>query len=239
MKQLLIILTVALCLVGTTEAQSYRLNNLSDRLQQQADDLAGKVYDDFNYRSSNTKSDVDILFLSQQFSSSATIFRRMVQDRRRNSELRDAASILVDLSRRFPTYGSNSYQWREAGRTIDDISRELNIGGGGNIPDDNQGPIIGRVRWRGTVDNEINLVIQDNQLEVRNIAGTDYGSGTYNFTSALPTSPVKVSVNKIKGRGSVRVLQQPSKDNYYTTVIQILDRDGGAKEYDVEVVWRR
>jgi hypothetical protein len=33
------------------------------------------------------------------------------------------------------------------------------------------------------------------------------------------------------------VLQQPSRENDYTAVIQVFDPDGGADNYDLEVSW--
>jgi len=49
---------------------------------------------------------------------------------------------------------------------------------------------------------------------------------------------VEVSVNKLSGRGTVRVLQQPSRANDFTAVIEIYDTGGGAQEYRLEIVWR-
>ncbi len=97
-------LSLWLCLLSLSataaHAQSYRLNSLSEQLSTQANDLAERSYTDYTNNRFSNRSNIETLFLAQQFSASANVFRRMVRDSRRNAELRDAASILTDLSRR-------------------------------------------------------------------------------------------------------------------------------------------
>jgi hypothetical protein len=236
-----------LCLLSLSamaaQAQSYRLNSLSEQLSTQANDLAERSYTDYTNSRFSNRSNIETLFLAQQFSASANVFRRMVRDSRRNAELRDAAAILSDLSRRGGGSGgySRSSQWQDVQRTLDDILRELNVGGGigggggGGRGDD--GRTSGRLRWRGTVDDDVQLVIRDENVEVRTIGGSEYNDASYNFTSPLPRRRVTVSAVKIRGRGEVRVLQQPSRDNDFTAVVQVRDPSGGAKEYEIEVSW--
>jgi hypothetical protein len=236
-------LSLLLLLSTSASAQSYRLNSLSEQLATQAQDLAEQSYRDYTNNSFSSRSDVEALYLAQQFSASASVFRRMVRDNRRESELRDAASLLSDLSRRAGGGFARRNQWTSVQRTLEDILRELNApgipggGGGGGRRDDDGGRTTGRVRWRGTVDAEVNLVIRDNQIEVRTLGGSIYGDGTYNFTSPLPRRRVNINATRIKGRGSVVVIQQPSRDNNFTGVVQILDPSGGAREYEIEVTW--
>lgn len=238
-------LFTALCLLPFyAQAQSYRLNSLSEQLSTQAEDLAGRTYSDYAESNFNNRSEVEALYLAQQFNASASLFRRMVRDNRRESELKDAASILSDLLSRADRGSSRRNRWGDVRRTLNDISQELNIrgggggGGGGNWPrPNNDGRTSGRVRWRGTVDDNVQLVIRDEQIEVRTIGGSVYENGTYNFTSPLPRRRASVSVNKISGRGEVRILQQPTRDNDYTAVVEIRDPNGGAREYEIEVSW--
>ena len=238
-------LFAALCLLPFyAQAQSYRLNSLSEQLSTQAEDLAARSYSDYAESSFNNRSEVEALYLAQQFNASASLFRRMVRDNRRESELKDAASVLSDLLSRADRGFSRRNRWSDVRRTLNDISQELNIrgggggGGGGNWPrPGNDGRTSGRVRWRGTVDDNVQLVIRDEQIEVRTIGGSVYDNATYNFTSPLPRRRTSVSVNKISGRGEVRVLQQPTRDNDYTAVVEIRDPNGGAREYEIEVSW--
>jgi hypothetical protein len=235
-------LVAALCLVPpSASAQSYRLDSLSEQLRTQADDLAARSYSDYTESSFNNRGEVEALYLAQQFSASADVFRRMVRDSRRESELRDAASILSDLVARADRGSYRRNRWGDVRRTLNDILQELNVrggGGGGDWPrPDDEGRTSGRVRWRGTVDDNVQLVISDDRVEVRTIGGSVYENGTYNFTSPLPRRRVSVTVNKLNGRGEVRVLQQPSRDNDYTAVVEIRDPKGEARDYEIEVTW--
>jgi hypothetical protein len=224
-----------------SSAQSYRLNSLSEQLATQASDLAERSYSDYSNNSFSNRNDIEALYLAQQFSASAGVFRRMVRDSRRTSELRDAAAILSDLARRAGTNYSRRSQWNDVQRTLEDILRELNTGGfpggGGGGGRGDEGRTTGRVRWRGTVDDDVQLVIRDNNIEVRTIGGSPYDNATYNFTSPLPRRRVNVSAVRLRGRGDVRVIQQPSRDNDFTAVVQIRDPSGGAREYEIEVSW--
>lgn len=217
--------------------QSPRLDDLSSRLAQQADDLADKSYRDYGSNQRNGRAEADALYLSEQFRASANLLRRMIQDRRRTSELRDAAAIITDLARRANNYGPYRTEWSDAQRTLEDISRELNRGGGYGGGGDDGGRTSGRLRWRGTVDDEVNLVIRDTSVEVRTLGGNEYRNFSFNFTSSLPRRRVTVNVTKLSGRGDVRVIQQPSRDNDFTAIIEITDKERGPRDYEIEVSW--
>jgi hypothetical protein len=244
MRKLFLSTLVALSVFAISiQAQSYRLQTLSDQLQRNTSDLAERTYNDFTRSSNNSRSDVDTLLIAQQLNASADIFKRMVQDRRPNSELRDITNALSDLARRAPYSSSNNYYWRDTQKTIDDISREVGSGGGWNGGNNNgnnndRDKVIGNLNWKGTVDDEVQLVIRGNSVEIKTISGQTYSNANYNFTSPLPNRKVNVEVDKKKGRGKVRILQQPNRDNDFTTVIQIQDKDGGAKDYELEIYWR-
>jgi hypothetical protein len=242
---------LSLSATHAAQAQSYKLNSLSEQLATQANDLAERSYTDYSNNSYSSRADVEALYLAQQFSASANFFRRMVRDSRRQSELRDAASILSDLARRVGGNNSRSNPWSNVQRTLEDILREVNAGGstggggsggggGGGYGrgDEGGGRTTGRLRWSGTVDDNVQLIISDDRVEVRTIGGSEYNNATFNFTSPLPRRRgVTISAVKIKGRGEVRVLQQPSRDNDYQAVVQIRDSGGGAKDYEIEVTW--
>ena len=98
--------------------------------------------------------------------------------------------------------------------------------------------VIGRMEWRGRVDDKIHLAIKGRSVEQRTISGTTLAEGRATFTSGLPNEGVQVSVEKLAGRGTVRVVQQPSRLNAFTAIIEILDDSGGAQEYRIEVTWR-
>jgi hypothetical protein len=123
------------------------------------------------------------------------------------------------------------------------MQREIGVGGGNGGRDDDGGydrpqrPVSGRVTWRGTVDDEVQLTIRGRDLETRTISGSEFRNESFNFTSALPNRNVTVEVNRRKGRGRVTVIQQPTRNNDFTAVIQILDKDSGNREYELDISW--
>jgi hypothetical protein len=226
---------------GQNRYGTSRLTNLTRDLIRQTVDLVDRTSEDLKRNQTNTRSDIENAFLAAQIDSVAHVFDDMVRGARRAAELRDGISILADLTRRAPTAGTNAVLWRDVQRTIGDIQREMGVTGGENpnpapLPVPN--PIIGRVAWRGKVDIETRLHIKAGTLETRVVAGPNWGGESYNFTSPLPSRAVTVEVYKKKGRGSVRILQQPSRENDFTAVVQILDPDGGWKDYELDIFWR-
>jgi hypothetical protein len=244
-------LSILFCLLALTiSIQAQNNSRLADRLVNQTGSLSDRIYSDFRNRSSSSRSDVEAVFLAQQLDSSARLYQQMVRDNHSDSELRDAASFLSDLVRRAPGYGSNGYLWRDVQSTVRDIQRAVGGGLGNGGYDNNDGrdrddrnnrperPVSGRVTWRGRVDIEIQLVIKGSNLETKFISGNGAVNENYNFTSALPSRNVTVEVDKKKGRGTVNVLQQPTRNNDFTAVIQIIDKDSGAKDYELDIYWR-
>jgi hypothetical protein len=96
----------------------------------------------------------------------------------------------------------------------------------------------GRVFWRATVDDKVQLVIKSDTIEERTISGQTNPDGVFSFTTSLPDSPVTVGVNKKKGRGKVSVIQQPSAANDFTAIVEIYDDGGGAREYQLDIFWK-
>jgi hypothetical protein len=223
-------------------SQAAGLDDLAEHLLSQADSLAERNYDRLSYRGRASRADVEAAYQAQQLSASANLFRRMVRDRRSNTELRDAVSILQGQLRGLDRYAFDSRQWSDLERTFDDLAREVNLGTPGRVDgpprrEVNPGWISGRMRWRGRVDDEVHVSVRRSGAETRAVGGLPVSNVNVNFTSPLPSRRVEVSVNKIKGRGSIQVIQQPSRNNDFMAVIQIRDEKGGSSDYEFELVW--
>lgn len=240
MKKTLLIAILMLLAVGVRAQDDFtssRLETIANRLKRDTVDLSERSSEDLRNASTVTRSLIEEAFLAAQLDASVGIFQDMVRDRRRASELREAAALLSDLGRRAPTVSNNGAMWRTALNSIADLNRELGTGGGTGGGVDNR-PIIGRVFWRGMVDDRIQLVISGNQIETRTISGRSYPDGTYSFTSALPAREVSVAATRTRGRGSVRILQQPSKANGFKAIVEIYDDGGGARDYQLDIFWK-
>ena len=248
-RRLLITITV-LFVAQTTFAQfgnqqqqqSGRLVEMAGRLSREAGDFAAANYRNFASSFRSNRTDIEAVMLSEQFSAASQVFYKMVNDRRRTQDLRDAFSLLQDIGRSVERTNVNRNSWYSVQRLITDISREVETGGG--PIDGGQYPIpgpggggSGRMTWRGRVDDDIRITIRGGSADVETIGGTPYNDSQPNFSSSLPSRRVTVSLNLRKGRGQAFIEQQPSRDNNYSAVIRIKDPKGGADNYELEISW--
>jgi hypothetical protein len=94
-------------------------------------------------------------------------------------------------------------------------------------------------RWRGEVDGIDDIVITGSQVRVEHIADKPIQNQDHRFSAPLPFAEVAVTLQVIQGRGSVRLMEQPSQRNGYTTVVRVEDRDSGDSRYEFELSWSR
>lgn len=217
--------------------QSNRLTDLSDRLSRDADSFADTTYNNYSNSFRSSRNEIEAVMLAQQFAGASRIFYRMVVDRRRNQDLRDAFNLLQDLGRSVERNTQQRSAWFNVQRTMNDLSRELNLdtsGGGGQGPDGGRG---GSMTWKGRVDDDVRIVIRGGGADVETMGGTPYSDSQPNFAGSLPSRRVTVRLTVRKGRGQVYIEEQPTRDNNFAAVIRIKDPRGGASDYEFELRW--
>ena len=223
---------------STTLAQS-RLSELSSRLVTEANQFA-----DASYRPSlgpfRENRNVQAAMLAHHFSGGARLFNRMVTDRVRRNDLREAFRVLQSLAMPIDSNNVDATRWSNIQMLMADISRELTDR---NDPrddprdDENFPSRSGRMTWRGRVDDDVRIVIRGGTAEVETIGGTPYYDAATNFTASLPRRRVAVTLQRRRGRGEIFIEQQPSRENDFAAVIRIRDPRGGAFEYEFDVSW--
>ena len=223
----------------TQFGQANRLTDLASRLSREADDFADSSYSGLTNNSRVSRNDTEAVMLAYQFAGASRIFYRMVVDRRRNQDLRDAFDTLQNLARSVERYNAQRGNWFNVQRSLQEIARELNLpggggGGGGQYPDTGRS---GRMTWRGRVDDDVRIRIRGGSADVETIGGTPYYDGQPNFENSLPNRRVTVRLTEKRGRGEVLIEQQPSRENDFTAVIRIRDTRGGASEYAFTLEW--
>jgi|ERR1041385_3399988 hypothetical protein len=218
-----------------------RLVDLADRLSRDSSDFADSSYSNFANDNRVARNDIEALMLAHQFAGASRIFYRMVVDRRRNQDLRDAFDVLQNLARSIERNNVQRTNWYNIQRSMNDISRELSYnspgdggGGGGQYPDTGRG---GRMTWRGRVDDDVRIRIRGGSADVETIGGTPYYDGQPNFSNSLPPRRVTVRLTMKRGRGDIFIEQQPSRENDFTAVVRIKDPKGGASDYEFELQW--
>jgi hypothetical protein len=219
--------------------QANRLTDLADRLSRDSDAFADTTYSAYSNSLRSNRNDVEAVMVSQQFAGASRIFYRMVVDRRRNQDLREAFGFLQELARSVERNNQQRTAWFNVQRTMTDLARELNQdtsdgGGGGQGPGGGRG---GSMTWRGRVDDDVRIAIRGGQADVETIGGTAYNDSQPNFSGSLPSRRVTVRLTVRRARGQVYIEEQPTRENNFTAVIRIKDPRGGASEYEFELSW--
>lgn len=142
---------------------------------------------------------------------------------------------VIEQPTRFNGY-SALIEIRDSAGGSDFYSFELNWRGGNNgpvFPDNGRGSMT----WRGSVDDTVRVSIRGRSAVTRTLRGQATVGVNFNFNEALPRRSVYVRVDKRNGRGSVRVIQQPTSRNNYTAIVEIRDSSGGRDGYVFDLNW--
>lgn len=95
-------------------------------------------------------------------------------------------------------------------------------------------------RWRGRVDGIDDIVIQGSDVRIEHVSAQPIQRQDYRFTAPLPPAEVELRLEVLRGRGEVRILEQPTRRNDYTAVVRVNDQDhGGDSDYELELSWSR
>lgn len=239
----LLLVVVGLLFASPAMAQFVPSNRLTDsaaRLSRDADDFASATYNSYTTSNRNNRNEIEAVMLAQQFGASARIFYRMVVDRRRAQELRDAYDVLRNLASSVERNNLQRTSWYNVQRSLTDVSRELSYdsgGGGGGGPFPGDGGRGGRMTWKGRVDDDVRITIRGGTAEVETLGGTPYYDAQPNFGASLPSRRVTVRLTSKRGRGEIYIEQQPSRENNFAVVVRIKDTRGGAADYEFELQW--
>jgi hypothetical protein len=241
-----LLVVIVLLVASPALAQFVPSNRLTDsaaRLSREAEDFAGATYNNYtNSNRSNNRNEIEAVMLAQQFGASARIFYRMVVDRRRMQELRDAYDVMRNLANSVERNNLQRNSWYNVQRSLADVSRDLNYdssnGGGNNgpFPGDGGGR-GGRMTWKGRVDDDVRITIRGGSADVETLGGTPYYDSQPNFGASLPSRRVTVRLTNKRGRGEIYIEQQPSRENNFAVVVRIKDTRGGAADYEFELQW--
>ncbi|MES2522416.1 MAG: hypothetical protein V4617_06950 [Gemmatimonadota bacterium] len=110
-------------------------------------------------------------------------------------------------------------------------------GGRNNGGSNREGP--GTLSWSGNVDAVVDISIRGANVNYRTLSGATVSNVRSRLNGgALPQRDGQiVSIVNGNGRGSVQVVQQPSRSNGYTAIIRVSDPRGGASAYNFDARW--
>ncbi len=83
----------------------------------------------------------------------------------------------------------------------------------------------GTVTWRGVVKGVDEIVIHGSSASLRHISGDQPKDAKGVFSAAMPSAPLSVRLVAAIGPSPIRIIQQPSAGNNFTTIVRV--GDGG------------
>lgn len=93
--------------------------------------------------------------------------------------------------------------------------------------------------WSGRVDREVQISMRGNRVSTRSMDNNSFDARERSRVfSSMPRQDGQVIAQVSSGRGRVDVIQQPSSQNGYTTVVRIQDPGSGSENYRVTAYWQ-
>ncbi len=236
-----IIIGLLMTPLASNQAFGFAIRDTAQQLTDAARDLGDVAYNGFARRERGNRADVEALYVVMQFRAAADLFLRMVEDNRPVSELRDSVSVLRNEMARMDQYAFGRSERRRLYDLVQNAEAELGgrPGGrtGGSYGNYGNYGTSGKMHWSGRVDDEIVVMIQGSRASVRTVTGGQMRNEDFSFDSPLPRQEVKMNLRKLNGRGSVDLIEEPSRRNDYSAVVRIRDKKSGTDDYEFELSW--
>jgi BON domain len=83
----------------------------------------------------------------------------------------------------------------------------------------------GTVTWRGVVKGVDDIVIRGSSASLQHVSGDQPKDAKGVFSAAMPNAPISVRLVAASGPSPIRIIQQPSAGNNFTTIVRV--GDGG------------
>jgi len=93
------------------------------------------------------------------------------------------------------------------------------------------------ITWRGVVDDKVEVAFQGSNVRTTIVHGKPVENQDYHVNQPMPSDNVTVALSRVEGRGTVKIVQQPDRDNGFTTIVRIHDRRGGSDLYKFSLTW--
>jgi hypothetical protein len=94
----------------------------------------------------------------------------------------------------------------------------------------------GTLSWSGEVDDTATIAISGRDIRTTSNAG-GIRNERRSLRGGIPRDDVRVRLDRHDGRGQIRVIQQPSYRNNYTTLVRIEDKSSGRDRYSFTLEW--
>jgi hypothetical protein len=92
--------------------------------------------------------------------------------------------------------------------------------------------------WTGEVDREVQVVMRGSSVWTNTVGQSERPRARTRTYNRLPGENGQVYVQMTSGRGRADVIQQPSRQNDYTTIVRIVDDRSGSADYRIAAYWQ-
>lgn len=190
---------------------------------------------------SQNSTDVRLYFLMSSLCDAIDLIdRRSTQNSSEGSLPGEVVSYLQDQQQainqeltRSQISGDLKSRWMEVEEHLTDLLRISSSVRPGSDSADGSGTLS----WRGYVDEEDFVILQDDAVQIQNSKGRPAWNMSYDLSGPLPRGPVQMNIDQTAGRGRVEILERPSRWNDYRAVIRITDSEGGSDYYMFTLDW--
>jgi hypothetical protein len=207
------------------------------------------------------EDDLSLYFNLNAFSKSATLLRELAavnsltQLRGGVQSLLRQAIEIENLFERSRGFASQFVEWRAVQSQLSMLANASNLAYAplGEISSqpppppgipvtggrDRNQPIEsgGRFWWRGVVDGADRIRLTGDQVSIEHIEAQQVRDDSYDLSNPLPRRAVTVTLRKIRGRGRIDIVEQPSPANRYSVAVLLEDKKGGTDTYEFELLW--
>ena len=94
------------------------------------------------------------------------------------------------------------------------------------------------MRWTGSVDRDLRITIRGSSSTYGVASGAQPRSVSTSMERTLPRRDGYIEVHQRQGRGTVQVIQQPTRYNDFTAIVRVLDHEGSYGYYDFDLMYR-
>jgi hypothetical protein len=92
--------------------------------------------------------------------------------------------------------------------------------------------------WTGTVDGRVRVTLKGGASFSDVVEGAPIGAEHAQMLRPLPArADLMPTIQKLRGRGRVSIVEPPSEKNNYRLVFEIDDPEPGADYYEIELDW--
>jgi hypothetical protein len=91
--------------------------------------------------------------------------------------------------------------------------------------------------WEGEVNGTAVLIVQGDRIDVDSRSADLVSRTSYRFNTPLTADSGRITVENRQGGGRVRVIEQPSRNNHFSAVVEVASRSRGSQFMSLDFYW--